>query len=66
MDTMNGFGHHARGRPPAVLRSPRDTPMTDAERRIIEFLMSDATRAAELPDWMLALLESDRMSSATS
>jgi hypothetical protein len=35
--------------------------MTDAELRIIEFLMtSDATRPAELPDWMLALLEGDR------
>ena len=35
--------------------------MTDAELRIIEFLMtSEATRPAELPDWMLALLEGDR------
>ncbi len=35
--------------------------MTDAELRIIEFLMtSDATRPADLPDWMLALLEGDR------
>jgi hypothetical protein len=34
--------------------------MTDAELRIIEFLMtSDATRPADLPDWMLALLEGD-------
>jgi hypothetical protein len=34
--------------------------MTDAELRIIEFLMtSEATRPAELPDWMLALLEGD-------
>jgi hypothetical protein len=34
--------------------------MTDAELRIIAFLMtSDATRPAELPDWMLALLEGD-------
>ena len=32
--------------------------MTDDERRIIEFLMtSDATRPADLPDWVLALLE---------
>jgi hypothetical protein len=35
--------------------------MTDAELRIIEFLMtSDATRPADLPDWLLALLETDR------
>jgi hypothetical protein len=35
--------------------------MTDAELQIIEFLMSsDATRPAELPDWLLALLEDDR------
>ena len=34
--------------------------MTDAERRIIEFLRtSEATRPAELPDWVLALLEGD-------
>ena len=32
--------------------------MTDAELRILEFLRtSDATRPADLPDWMLALLE---------
>ena len=32
--------------------------MTDAELRIIEFLMtSDATRPADLPDWLLVLLE---------
>jgi hypothetical protein len=35
--------------------------MTDAELRIIAFLMtSDATRPADLPDWLLALLEDDR------
>jgi hypothetical protein len=35
--------------------------MTDAELRIIEFLMtSDATRPADLPDWLLALVEGDR------
>jgi hypothetical protein len=34
--------------------------MTDAELRIIEFLMtSDATRPADLPDWLLELLEDD-------
>ena len=35
--------------------------MTEAERRIIEFLMaSGATRPADLPDWLLSLLEGDR------
>ena len=34
--------------------------MTDAELRFIEFLMnSDATRPADLPDWLLELLEAD-------
>ena len=34
--------------------------MTDGELRIIEFLMtSDATRPADLPDWLLDLLEDD-------
>ena len=34
--------------------------MTDAELRIIAFLMtSHATRPADLPDWLLALLEGD-------
>ena len=34
--------------------------MIDAELRIIEFLItSDATRPADLPDWLLALLEAD-------
>ena len=34
--------------------------MTDAELRIIEFLTtSDATRLADQPDWLLALLEED-------
>ena len=35
--------------------------MTDAELRIIQFLFtSNATRPADLPDWILALLEGDR------
>ena len=35
--------------------------MTDAELRIVEFLMtSDAARPADLPDWLLAILEGDR------
>src|SRR4051794_7976786 len=35
--------------------------MTDGELRIIAFLMtSDATRPADLPDWLLALLEGGR------
>jgi hypothetical protein len=34
--------------------------MTDAELRIVAFLMtSDATCPADLPDWLLALLEGD-------
>ncbi len=34
--------------------------MTDAELQIIEFLMtSNATRPADLPDWLLALIEGD-------
>ena len=34
--------------------------MTEAELRIIAFLMtSDATRPADLPDWLLSLLEAD-------
>ena len=36
--------------------------MTDTELRIIEFLMtSNATRPADLPDWLLVLLEGDRL-----
>ena len=39
---------------------PEGTPMTDDELRIIAFLeASAATRPADLPDWMLALLEGD-------
>jgi hypothetical protein len=35
--------------------------MTDAELWIIEFLISsDATRPADLPDWLLTLLDRDR------
>src|SRR5947209_5857290 len=35
--------------------------MTDAELRIIAFHMtSDVTRPADLPDWLLSLLEGDR------
>ncbi len=34
--------------------------MTAAELRIVGFLMtSDATRPADFPDWLLALLEGD-------
>jgi hypothetical protein len=34
--------------------------MTEAERRIIAFLLaSDATTPADLPDWLLALLEGE-------
>jgi hypothetical protein len=35
--------------------------MTNADLRIIAFIMTpDATRLADLPDWLLALLEDDR------
>ena len=45
----------------APVRIQRGASMTDAELRIIEFLMtSEATGPADLPDWMLALLEGDR------
>ena len=61
MDTMDGYVYHAHGRRPASVRFQRAASMTDAELRIIEFLMtSDATRPADLPDWLLALLEGDR------
>jgi hypothetical protein len=41
-------------------RFQRGASMTDAELRIIAFLMtSDATRPADLPDWLLALLEGE-------
>jgi hypothetical protein len=40
--------------------SNRGVAMTDAELRIIQFLQaSDATRPADLPDWLLALLGGD-------
>ena len=40
--------------------------MTDAELRIIAFLMtSDATRPADLPDWLLAFLEDDHSEELT-
>src|SRR5262249_49118856 len=48
------------GRPPPV-RFPRGVLMTEAELQIIEFLFPpDAPRPADLPDWLLALLEGDR------
>ena len=41
---------------------PEGTPMTDSDIRIIAFLeASAATRPDDLPDWMLALLEGDRL-----
>ena len=57
---MAGYGHHAQDWPPPSVRFPRGVPMTEAELRIIEFLLtSGATRPADLPDWLLALLEGD-------
>jgi hypothetical protein len=58
MDTVDGYVHHAHDRPPASVRFQRGASMTDAELRIIAFLMtSDATQPADLPDWLLGLLE---------
>ena len=49
MDTMEGYVHHAQDQQPASVGSQRGAPMTDAELRIVEFLMtSDATRPADL------------------
>jgi hypothetical protein len=57
---MQQYVHHAQDRRPAAAGSQRGASMTDAELRIVEFLMtSDATRPADLPDWLLALLEGD-------
>ena len=51
MDTIDGDVHHARGRPPATPSIPKGASMTEAELRIIEFLMTPAaTRPANLPD----------------
>jgi hypothetical protein len=63
MDTMDGYVHRAPDRRPASVRFQRGASLTktDAELRIIECLRtSDATRPAELPDWLFALLEGDR------
>src|SRR3954453_23421083 len=61
-DTMDRYVHHTPETGDRLqARYWRGTPMTDAELRIIEFLMtSDAARPADLPDWMLALLEGDQ------
>src|SRR3954453_5838362 len=60
-DTMDRYVHHTPETGDRLqARYWRGTPMTEAELRIIEFLMtSDATRPADLPDWLLALLEAD-------
>src|SRR5947209_4598904 len=61
MDTVDRYVHHAQDRRLASVWSQRGASMTEGELRIIEFLrISDATRPADLPDWMLALLEGDR------
>src|SRR5436305_3989248 len=60
MDTIDRYVDHRHDRRPASVGSRRGASMTDAELRIIEFLMtSDATRPADLPDWLLALLEGE-------
>jgi hypothetical protein len=43
-----------------LVESGREAAMTEAERRIIEFLItSNATEMADLPDWFLAVLEEE-------
>ena len=60
MHKMDGYVHHAQERPAASVPFQKRLSMSNAELRIIEFLMtSDATRPADLPDWLLALLEAD-------
>ena len=55
---MGGSVHHDRR--PISGPFQRGASMTEAERRILAFLStSDATRPADLPDWLLALLEGD-------
>src|SRR3954469_21994126 len=60
MDTLKCVRAPRRNRRLASVHFPRGASMTDAELRIIAFLMtSDATRPADLPDWLLALLEGE-------
>src|SRR3954451_16746594 len=60
MDTIRCVRTSRRNRRLASVLFPRGASMTDAQLRIIEFLMtSDAIRPADLPDWLLALLEAD-------
>jgi hypothetical protein len=43
-----------------LVESGREAAMTEAERRIVEFLItSNATEITDLPDWFLALLEDE-------
>src|SRR3954471_22648469 len=61
MDTLRCVRTPRRNRRLDSVHFSRGASMTDGELRIIAFLMtSDATRPAELPDWLLALLEADR------
>src|SRR3954469_24988326 len=61
MDTLRCVRAPRRNRRLASVHFPRGASMTDAEQRIVAFLMtSGATRPADLPDWLLALLEDDR------
>src|SRR5690348_8111746 len=39
MDPMDEYGHHAQHWPPPSVRFPRGVPMTEAELRIIAFLL---------------------------
>src|SRR4051812_13315934 len=65
MERMDTIGRYVHQPPETGDRPPFDpkegAAMTDAELRIIDFLRtSDASRPADLRDWMLALLEGDR------
>src|SRR5262245_16981368 len=61
MDMLRCVRTPRRNRRLASVHFPRGASVTDAELRIIAFLMtSDATRPADLHDWLLALLEGDR------
>src|SRR4051812_34061459 len=60
MDKIRCVRTPRRNRRLASVHFPRGGSMTDAELRIIAFLMtSDATRPADLPDWLLALPEGE-------
>ncbi len=60
MDRMDGSVHWPTAGDRFMFSSGDGAAMTDAELRIIEFLMtSDAATPADLPDWLLMLVEGD-------